>query len=367
MMRFAPLPSTSALADYEAQATALLAAWREGESTALEFLHAHVPRLRDAKVAWLPQQLSVGELRALRFDEADARNATARAYDFADWEALAAFVLVTPDNSFERAVDAVVEGDLETLRTLLTQEPELVRARSRRVTQFEPPVHRATLLHYVAANGTENYRQKSPSNAVAIAAALLDAGAEVDALANLYGSEWTTLNLLVSSSPPAQASVQLPLIELLVARGASLSDTAVETALVFGFREAALALVKQGARLTLASAAALGDIAALRESLAKADSLERHRAMALAAQAGEEPALRVLLDAGEDPNRFNPLGMHSHATPLHQAALAGHLAVVRLLLERGARADVRDTIYQSTPLGWAEHGGQAEAAALLAG
>ena len=32
-----------------------------------------------------------------------------------------------------------------------------------------PPVHRATLLHYVGANGVEAYRQKTPPNATEIA------------------------------------------------------------------------------------------------------------------------------------------------------------------------------------------------------
>jgi ankyrin repeat protein len=50
---------------------------------------------------------------------------------------------------------------------------------------------------------------------------------------------------------------------------------------------------------------------------------------------------------------------------LHQAALAGHGAVVRLLVERGARLDLRDSIWQGTPLGWAEHGKRAEVAAFL--
>jgi len=45
---------------------------------------------------------------------------------------------------------------------------------------------------------------------------------------------------------------------------------------------------------------------------------------------------------------------------LHQAIIAGHDAVVRLLVERGARLDIKDTIYQGTALGWARHGGQTE-------
>jgi hypothetical protein len=39
--------------------------------------------------------------------------------------------------------------------------------------------------------------------------------------------------------------------------------------------------------------------------------------------------------------------------------------VVRLLVERGARLDIKDTIYQGTPLRWAEHGGRQEVADYL--
>src|SRR4029079_14228007 len=81
---------------------------------------------------------------------------------------------------------------------LLGAPPELARARSTRITHFDPPAHRATLLHYVAANGVEGYRQVTPANAVDVARLLLQAGAEVDALADMYGGHHTTLSMLVS-------------------------------------------------------------------------------------------------------------------------------------------------------------------------
>jgi len=43
------------------------------------------------------------------------------------------------------------------------------------------------------------------------------------------------------------------------------------------------------------------------------------------------------------------------STPLHQASSAGHLAVVKVLIEKGARLDIEDKIHRATPLGWAEH------------
>ena len=74
---------------------------------------------------------------------------------------------------FEEAVDAVISGDTKTLKSLLEREPDLIRMRSSRA-------HRAMLIHYVAANGVEDERQRTPVNAVDVAHVLIDAGAEID-------------------------------------------------------------------------------------------------------------------------------------------------------------------------------------------
>lgn len=267
---------------------------------------------------------------------------------------------------FEAAVQAVVGGDLATLESLLKRDPELAHARS-------SSKHRATLLHYIAANGVEDELQKSPKNAVAVAQMLLQAGAEVDALADMYDGRYPALSMLVSSTPPAEAGLQIPLAETLLDHGADIEGVGegkwrspLMTALAFGFSATAEMLARRGARVdNIAAAAGLGRIQRVRELLPASDALSRHRAIALAAQHGRVEIVGLLLDAGEDPNRYNPDGNHSHSAPLHQAAAAGHLDVVRLLVERGARLDIRDTGYQSTPLGWAEHGGQAEVANYL--
>jgi ankyrin repeat protein len=301
------------------------------------------------------------ELKPLRFDSTleQYQRQAARSYDFRDWAALAEYVAaVTAERSpvyrFEAAVEAVIAGDAATLEALLREDPELVRARSMRV-------HRATLLHYVAANGVEGYRQKTPENAVEMATILLKAGAEVDALADMYGGQSTTMSMLVSSSPPAEAGVQVALVETLLNFGAAVerNGSPLMTALAFGHRSAAEALVRRGARVDhIATAAGLGRLADAARLLADADGESRHRALALAAQHGHTEIVRLLLDAGEDTDRYNPAGNHAHSTPLHQAALAGHEAVVRLLVERGARLDIKDTVYQGTALAWAEHAGQ---------
>lgn len=140
----------------------------------------------------------------------------------------------------------------------------------------------------------------------------------------------------------------------------------VMTALVFGYAGTAEALVKRGAQVKdLAFAAGLGQLEDARRLLPTADAESRHRGLALSAQLGRVEIVRLLLDAGEDPSRNNPDGLHSHATPLHHAALNGHSAVVRLMVERGVRLDIKDSIYQSTPLGWAIHSGQTQIAEFL--
>jgi ankyrin repeat protein len=54
-----------------------------------------------------------------------------------------------------------------------------------------------------------------------------------------------------------------------------------------------------------------------------------------------------------------------HSTALHQAALGEDVALIELLLERGARTDQRDTLWNGTPLEWAIHQGRTAARAVL--
>jgi ankyrin repeat protein len=364
----------SPLSAYEAQAETLLAAHRAADPDAIGVFHRNHPRFLDEKVKWLPKSIPDSEIRDAAVTLDDARLVIARRYEFQDWPALAAYAAeVSPDGpvfEFESAVEAVVNGDLADLQAALRRNPDLVRARSTRVCCFDPPRHRATLLHYVAANGVEGYRQKTPPNAVDIARALLEGNAEPDAFADMYGSRCTTLGMLVSSGHPAEAGLQVQLTELLLDFGANVDGAAPEetwgspihTALVFGMMDAAEALAKRGARIDLPAAAGLGRFEDAARLLPSAGPEGRHRALVFAAQLGHAEIVRLLLEAGEDPNRFNPPASHTHSTPLHQAALAGHLDVVRTLVEHGARLDIQDTIWHGTPLGWAKHGGKTEVA-----
>jgi ankyrin repeat protein len=354
------LPYRATLPEYQQQAQALSEALKSGdEAAAWRFKWLH-PRFRGKSVA---------DVRAATLDVTDAQLVVAHEYGFENWADLAAFTEAVgrdgPVERFEAAVEALVSGDVAALRSMLRENPELVRARSTRR-------HHATLLHYVGANGVEGGRQKTPENAVEITKTLLDTGAEVDALADMYDNKCTTMSMLVSSCHPANAGLQTLLAETLLDYGAALEgpgsawQSAVMTALTFGYLSTAQTLARRGAPLnSLAAAAGLGRLDDAARLLPVADSRSKQIALALAAQHGHADIVRLLLDAGEDPNRYNPDGYHSHATPLHHAAGSGHVDVVRLFVERGARLDIQDTVYRGTPLGWAIYGGRTAIADYL--
>ena len=372
-------PFNAPLDEYRRQADALVDGWRAGDDEAVRFFWRYHPRFRRPDVLWLPKQIDKSELLKEVMTVDDARLSLAYWYDFRDWAALQEWVeAVTREGSpvarFETAVEAVINGDTPALERLLREHKELVTARSTRVTWWAPPqMHRATLLHYVGANGVEGYREKTPANAVEIATMLLRAGAEVDALADMYQGKYPTLTMLVSSGIPARAGLQIPLAETLIDFGAAVDGAGegvwvspLMTALAFGYTETAEALARRGARVdTVAAAAGLGRIDEVRRLLSSSTAEDRHRAVALSAQHGRVEIMRMLLDAGEDPSRYNPPAHHSHSTPLHQAVISGRDVMVRLLIERGARLDIRDTIYNGTPLGWADYCNQPEIAAYL--
>src|SRR5262249_14200854 len=141
---------------------------------------------------------------------AQAQFAVAREHGFASWPKFARHVeglerSQSPISAFEAAVVAIVSGDLPALEKLLRENPKLVRARSTRE-------HRSTLLHYVSANGVEDFRQRTPKNIVDLAKLLLEAGADVNAESNAYGGRSTTLGLTATSYHPEAAGVQLSLM-----------------------------------------------------------------------------------------------------------------------------------------------------------
>ena len=351
------LPAKPDLRHLQLQAKDLLHGHRDGDVAVLQRIREFHPRFQDATDA---------ELRAAKLTLADAYFALAREYGFSSWARLRTVVAaeLTPDFSkphheritdplLRHAIDLLDDGNAAALREILRANPELIR---QRVTfEGENYFEKPSLLEFIAENPIRH--DSMPPNAVEIAELLIEAGAP-------RASIDETLMLVSSGRVARECGLQLPLIERLAKHGASL-DAAMMPALVHGELAAVDALIRLGARVSLEAAAGTGRVQDAQRSIASADAFSRHRALALAAQHGHAAILRLLLEAGEDPNRYNPIRSHSHSTPLHQAALAGHLESVRVLMEHGARADIPDTHYGANAIEWAEYARQEQIVAYF--
>jgi hypothetical protein len=297
----------------------------------------------------------------------DAQLAIAREYGFPSWARLKRHIekptlsdrLDLPHQqrienvTFRRAVELLDAGDVVGLRAHLNQHPNLVHQHVvfEGGNYFRDP----TLLEFVAENPVRH--GTLPANIVEVTKIILDAGPSRSA-------QNETLMLVSTGSVPRECRLQLPLIDLLCDYGAD-PNSAVQATALHGELEAMNGLIRRGARIDLPVAAALGRIEEAHRLLAGASSENRHLALALAADFGHVEIVRLFLDAGEDPNRYNPVGGHSHTTPLHQAAGGGHDEVVRLLVERGARLDLKDILWRAIPADWARHAGRTEIEAYL--
>jgi ankyrin repeat protein len=307
-----------------------------------------------------------------RCNLAGAQFVIARAHGFRSWPQLVHHLQSlqrsrSQERDFEAAAEAIITGDVATVKRLLRQNPELARARSARE-------HNATLLHYVSANGVEGYRQLSPKNSVEIARVLLDAGAEVDAEADVYGGGATTLGLVATSVHPQKAGVQLELLDLLLQHGAAIehpraggnNSATVMACLDNGQPSAAQFLAERGARLDLASAAGLGRIDQVRMFFlpdgSSGPGVRKQKieaAFRYACGYGHTETAEFLLNKGVDLTAHSGDGQ----TGLHYAVIFGNLDVVKLLLAHNAPLEVENQ-YGGTVLGqtlWsAAHGGNSD-------
>lgn len=304
-----------------------------------------------------------------KFSLSDAQLTIAREYGYTNWTRLKRRVVqprlqdqVTlphhqriEDPVFRRGVELIDAGDKQGLQAHLRNYPALLRQRV--IFEGGNYFRNPALIEFIAENPVRH--GKLPKNIVEIAEVILDAGVGQSSLNE-------TLMLVATGSVPRECGVQSALIDVLCDHGA-VPDSAIEAAAVLFEMPAVDELLRRGAHLTLPVAAALGRVDQVQRLLPNASADKRHLALAMGAQYGHTEILRLLLDAGEDPNRFNPPGGHSHSTPLHQAAGNGHLEAVKLLVERGAQIQTKDILFGATPAGWASYAGKTGVEAYLRG
>lgn len=332
-MDMSPLPFTATLEQYQQQAEQLLQA-NDQDNT-------------ENRIA------SIAEAQAAVLDE----------YQLESWEKLGKFAdAVQAEKSnvfqFESAIEAIIDGDTDKLKSLIDNNPDLVHMKSMRT-------HESTLLIYVGANGVEGYRQKTPQNAVEITRILLDAGSDIEAVGKMYRGT-TTLGLVATSAHPHIAGVQNDMIDILLEHGASMeravapdytAGSVVTACLANGAGDAAEYLASRGAPLNLDSAAGVGRLDVVKTffnndaSLKPGATTEQLKSgFMYACGRGKTDVVEFLLQ------KIDPAEKHRGATALHSASYGGRPKVVELLLKRNVPVNIIDDDYGGTPLGWALYG-----------
>jgi len=331
---------------------------------------------------------------------ADARRDLAQRHGLSGWTELTRRVQALasgeePPAPFMRAYRAVEDGDLERLRALLDEHPELVRQRG--------------------TNGNDLFGMAGDRDMIRM---LLERGADVNR-GNDYG--WTKLH-------QAGYGDDRELAELLLAAGARADlyargdgGTPLVVALFWGHRDVVDVLGLEPRNLRVAAGLGLvelidelsgtpaagahrgfyrphggfpawepsdGPQEILDEALvwaAKSGRVEaidrlvelgagldadpyRGTALTWAACNGRVDAIRRLVALGADVNARGTFGGPDHGhgvTALHLAAQSGRAEAVEALLELGADPTVRDALHGGTPAGWARHGCHAELAERL--
>lgn len=353
------LPAAADISHLKHQAKDLLSDFRAHKLSAFQRIREFSP-----KHAGQPDAL----LAAQTFTLSDAFWTIAREYGYASWPRLKQVVAEQcgqdgtlihneriEDHALRQALDFLDEGNVAFLKQHLADHPGLVhqKVRFEGDNYFTEP----TLIEFIAENPIR--QGKLPGNITEIAKVILQAGAREN-----QTSLNETLMLVASGRVAREAGAQIPLIDLLCDDGADPAPALIP-ALAHGEFDAAQQLLKHGAPLTLPAAAALGKADEVQQLLKAASVDDLQFALSLAALHNRAEVVRSLLSAGVDPNRYNPPGAHSHCTPLHSAAFAGHLETAKALIEGGARTDIGDIHHNATALDWADHAGQDAVATYL--
>jgi hypothetical protein len=262
------------------------------------------------------------------------------------------------DSSFRAAIGAIHAGDIVALEGLIDAEPRLLRdrvfgadeLRARRPSYFRDP----KLFWYVANNPTTVERMAT--NIVDVTRSLIARGVEEADLTY-------TLELVMTCAPAREQELQLPLARALLEAGATVTTQAIVAAAAHRELDVIRALVTEGLSGSLPVLAVLGSDEAFRRALPHATADEVQTAFALAVINQRLAAATAALDAGARIDAFLPV--HAHSTALHQAAAGGDVAMIEMLISRGARSEVRDALWQATPLEWAIHEDRPAARAIL--
>lgn len=264
------------------------------------------------------------------------------------------------DPLFRQAVTAIDAGDLPALERLLAAHPRLLRdrlatpgawLRDKVGAALDGFFRHPYLLWFVAEDPVRN--GTLPRNIARVTLGIIQA-AKRTGVESLQEQLDYALRLVSWSWIARECGVQIELIDVLVDAGAS-TDGNPDNALVNGNVAAAEHLVQRGAPLTLGTALCLGRWDDVTRLAGAASARDRQFGLVLAAHRGRPDALRRVIALGVELNSPS-LDLYSHATALHHAVSSASLEAVQVLVQAGASLSARDTVWNGTPLDWAEHG-----------
>ena len=289
------------------QARELLDAFREGDAGAAEEVRAHY---RNAD--------------ATSFALHDAQLVLARAYGFDSWPKLKAFV---DGITVRRLVDAVCDGDLETVRSMVTARPELVH-----VDVAENDEHRA--LHHAVL-------RRRPD----IVRFLMQQGA--DARKGIWPHRGATTAFTLAAERGDDEIVRI--IEEEEQRrteGARLAN-----------RQPEVAVERPDAEKTAHAAIGRGDRDWLEARHRDGMITNGHGLVSHAVTVNRPDMLALLLQMGLDPDEAGRVqGLEevvlTWGEPLRACAIAGNIAMAATLLTHGARPNTNvyaasDALYEA--------------------
>src|SRR5262245_39154118 len=300
--------------------------------------------------------------RPADFALSDAQLVIARGYGFASWAKLKHKIDALTKSPLELLVAGVEAGDVTAVRALLKAHPDLVARINEPLFAFKQTVAQIAagnlaLLDLLLANGADlNIKSSWDKGGFGVlenvapeqAAPLIARGATVDVWAAANLGMIDQLRALIDAEPalvnakggdgkrPLHYARTIAIAELLLARGAeidALDDDHASTPaqyLVDDRTDVCAFLITRGARSDLLLAAALGDVALVRQHL-DADPA----AIGMRVDRDWFPMIDTAINGGHIYQWT--LGFHVSAFDL--ARRRGHTEVLELLLERAGPLD----------------------------
>ncbi len=273
------------------------------------------------------------------------------------------------DLLFKQAVSAIDAGDEIRLKELLDAHPELATDRLYSPGEwltnvigdalnsfFKDPY----LLWFISEDAVRN--RSLPPNIANIAVIIIQK-ARSEKAASLQEQLDYAIKLVAWSGVARECGVQIDLLDVLIDAGAY-KEGVSNDALVNGNFAAAEHLIERGAKLTLATALCLEKWEEADKLALTATNIETQFSLVLAALDGKAKAVARAVSYGADINKPSE-HLYSHGTPLHHAVWSGSVETVKVLVEAGADVNIKDSLWDGTPLRWAEYGKRLEVAKYL--